>query len=109
MILEFSVELILFFVIQILLKKNLMNYILENLQIYKVIATAFIIVTPTMLFDYYVISKDKKYLKFFQQFDQIPRNRIRLYMILCLFVYISLILLVIGSFILFRNYVIFPQ
>ena len=109
MLLELSVELILFFVIQVLLHKNLIDYVLDDPQIYKVIVSAFIFIPPTMIFDYYVISKNKRYLKFFQQFDQIPRSRIKIYMILCLLVYISLIILAIGSFTWFTNYKIFPH
>lgn len=109
MLLEFSVELILLFVIQVLLQKNLIDYVLDDPQIYKVIVTAFIFVTPTMAFEYYVIFKNKRYLKFFQQFDQIPRSSIKIYMILFLLIYASVIILGIGSFTWFRNYVIFPH
>lgn len=108
-ILELSVESILLYVIQVLLQKNLIDYVLDDPSIYKVIISIFIFVTPTILFDYYVISKNKRYLKFFQQFDQIPRNKIKIYMILCLLFYISLIILGIGSFTWFTNYVIFPH
>ena len=107
MISEFSAELILFFVIQVLLKKNLYDYVFDDSQIYKIIISLFILAIPIMIFDYYVISKNKRYLKFFQQFDQIPRNKIKIYMILCLLFYISLVILAIGSYIMFRNYVIF--
>ena len=109
MLLGLSVELILLYVIQVLLQKNLIDYVLGDAQIFKVIVTAFIFVTPTMAFNYYVISKNKRYLKFFLQFDQIPRSRIKIYVILFLLIYASIIILGIGSFTWFTNYIIFPH
>ena len=104
-----SAESILLYFIQVLLQKNLIDFIFANPPIYKILVSMFIMIIPSIIFEHYIIYKNKRYLKFFQQFDQMPRNKIRLYMILCLIVYISLIILAIGSFTWFTNYAIFPK
>lgn len=91
-----SIEIILINLLQVLLQKNLVNYILDN-QIYAII-TAIFLATSGSIFDYYVIHKNKTYLKYFQQFDQITRDKIIIYMILCLVASISSIILAIISF-----------
>ena len=96
-----GIEFLCFNLLQILFKINLLEKIFDN-DLYGIflILTLFIIGS---LINYFTIFKEKKYLPYFDEFNKLPKNRIRLYCILCLIGYLSIEILVVVSFTWFRN------
>lgn len=91
-----SIQIILFNCVQVLIGRNLNNYIFDSEKL-KFVAIVSLL-TISGFINYYALFKDKKYLIYFEDFNKIPRITIKWY---CLFFglgFISLIVLAIYSF-----------
>ena len=95
-VLMMIVQVFIFILIQIIAKRNLFNYILDN-SMYKIIFV-FSLLIPGGIVDYFVFDKKDLYLKYFNEFDQIPKRRIWIYCLICLVAYLLLLALIIWSF-----------
>jgi hypothetical protein len=96
-----SIECICFNIIQLFFGKNWMNSIFDN-ELIGLIYILCLFLT-TSLFNYFILFKNKRYLTYFNQFDKIPKKKITLYCSICLFVYISTLVLVVYSFTWLKN------
>ena len=89
-------EILCFNVYQFVIKRNLLDNIMDNP---KYLIIAFIVfISPMAIFNYFVLSKNKIYLKYFEEFNKISAKKIYMYCVLCAIGYLVLVVLVIMSF-----------
>lgn len=100
-VLTINIELLLFNMIQIILKKNLLNYVLDNGNYGLIFILSLLI--PGIVLDHFVLFKGKRYLIYFEEFDRIPRIKIKFYCLICLVAFLSVFALLIYSFTFFHG------
>ncbi len=91
-----SIELISINFYQILINKNLIDYIFDN-DIYGIVAIFFLLI-PESTFNYFTLFRKKKYLGYFEQFNKMPKGKLKVYCTICVVVYFLLLTLTIFSF-----------
>jgi hypothetical protein len=96
-----SIQVILFNIVQVLINKNLNNYIFDNEKLKFIAIVTFLAISG--IINYALVFKDKKYLIYFDDFNKISRTTIMWYCIFSTFGYISLVVLTICSFSWLKN------
>ncbi len=96
-----SIQIILFNIVQVLINKNLNNYIFDNEKLKFIAIVTFL--TISGIINYALVFKDKKYLVYFDEFNKISRSTIIWYCVFFVLGYISLILSTIYSFSWLKN------
>jgi hypothetical protein len=81
---------------QILINKNLIDHIFDK-DIYGIIAIILLLI-PESTFNYFTLLRKKKYLGYFEQFNKIPKGKLKVYSAICVVVYFLLIALALLSF-----------
>lgn len=85
-----------FNLIQISLKKDWMGYIMDN--DFKGLVFIFSLIIPVIVINYFALFRNKKYLLYFKEFDEIPRYKLNLYCFFCMLAYLSMAVFLILSF-----------
>lgn len=100
-ILLIAIQIIIFNIVQVLINRNLNNYIFDN-EKYKFIAILTFL-TIAGVVNYMIVFKDKKYLIYFEDFNKISRRTIICYCVFFALGYILLIILIVYSFSWLKN------
>lgn len=95
-ILLMCIEYFCIYLAELFLKKNWIYDALDNDTSALIFIFSLLIIET--LINYFALFQKKKYLLYFDDFNKIPRNRMRFYCFICLIVYLSLGVLVIYSF-----------
>ena len=91
-----SIQIIIFNIVQVLIGKNLNNYIFDDEKLKFIAIVTFL--TISGIINYALVFKDKKYLIYFEDFNKISRRTIIWYCAFLAFGYILLMVTTIYSF-----------
>lgn len=97
------IEFGLFMIAQTFLGDTLLRYISTS-SIYRYSFAIFFGLIVTGLFDYFTLFRKNKYLKYFREFDKMPRSKRLKYGWLCFLTVLMILLFFVGSLVLYCKY-----